>query len=142
MDTRELTRKIRDYGSCKVLITDIGTPVEKSIGNFKNTDLPKDAVARVSCKKRWYSKTFKPKYNVVAVDCGIKRSIIRSLISWDAILPSFPGIQPQKWIEEMHPDGVFFSNGPGDPENVPETERLSASCAENIPSSAFAWGTS
>lgn len=124
VDTRELTRKIRDYGSCKVLITDIGTPVEKALEILKNTDLPKDAVARVSCKKRWYSKTFKPKYNVVAVDCGIKRSIIRSLNKLGCNLTIVPWNTTAEVIEEMHPDGVFFSNGPGDPENVPETEVL------------------
>lgn len=124
VDTRELTRKIRDYGSCKVLITDIGTPVEKALEILKNTDLPKDAVARVSCKKRWYSKTFKPKYNVVAVDCGIKRSIIRSLNKLGCNLTIVPWNTTAEVIEEMHPDGVFFSNGPGDPENVPETEAL------------------
>ena len=43
------------------------------------TALRRDGVAKVSCKKRWYSRTPNPNFNVVAVDCGIKLNIIRSL---------------------------------------------------------------
>ena len=124
VDTRELTRSIRDLGSRKVLITDIDTPLEQALETLKNTDIPKDAVSRVSCKKRWYSKTFKPKYNVVAVDCGIKLNIIRSLNRRGCNITVVPWNTTADAIEEMRPDGIFFSNGPGDPENVPEVAEL------------------
>ena len=42
-------------------------------------ELPHDAVSRVSCRKRWYSRTSNHTFNVVAVDCGIKLNIVRSL---------------------------------------------------------------
>ena len=124
VDTRELTRSIRDLGSRKVLITDIDTPVEQGLEILRSTALPTDAVSRVSCKKRWYSKTFKPKYSVVAIDCGIKLNIVRSLNRRGCNVTVVPWNTPIEVIEEMHPDGVFFSNGPGDPENVPEVVEL------------------
>lgn len=51
IDTRKLTRSIRDFGSRKMLITDISTPLEKGLSILKSIDIPTDAVSRVSCKK-------------------------------------------------------------------------------------------
>lgn len=79
IDTRRLTRSIRAFGSRRGIITDISTPAEKAIEIIKYTPVPHDAVARVSCKKRWYSRTANPQFNVVAIDCGIKLGIVRSL---------------------------------------------------------------
>ena len=118
VDTRKITRSIRDLGSRKVLITDIATPDEKAMEILKNTDIPKDAVSLVSCKKRWYSRTANPKYSVVAIDCGIKLNIIRSLNKKGCNVTVVPYNTPASVIESMKPDGIFLSNGPGDPENV------------------------
>ena len=79
VDTREITRKIRDNGSQRVILTNADVPTEKALEIIKNTPVETDAVAKVSCKKRWYSRTTNAKYNVVAVDCGIKLNIIRLL---------------------------------------------------------------
>lgn len=118
VDTRKITRSIRDLGSRKVLITDIDTSHEKAMEILKNTDIPKDAVSLVSCKKRWYSRTANPKYSVVAIDCGIKLNIIRSLNKKGCNVTVVPYNTPASVIESMKPDGIFLSNGPGDPENV------------------------
>ncbi|MBR3295816.1 MAG: glutamine-hydrolyzing carbamoyl-phosphate synthase small subunit [Clostridia bacterium] len=124
VDTRQITRSIRDKGSRKVLITDIDTPMERCMEIIRNTEIPTDAVSKVSCKKIWYSKTFKHKFNVVAVDCGIKLNIIRSLNRKGCNVTVVPYNTTAEQIEAIHPDGVFFSNGPGDPENVPEVVEL------------------
>ena len=79
IDTRKLTRSIRDIGSRRGLITGLSTTLEQGLEIIKRTPVPHDAVQKVSCKKRWYSRTSNPKFNVVAVDCGIKLNIIRSL---------------------------------------------------------------
>lgn len=118
IDTRELTRKIRDEGSCKVLITDISTPHEKAMQILSETELPNDAVSKVSCKKKWYSRTSNHKYNVVAVDCGIKLNIIRSLNARKCNVTVVPFNTTANEIMAMNPDGVFLSNGPGNPEDV------------------------
>ena len=64
VDTRKITRSIRDLGSRRVVITSIDTPKEKALEIIKNTPVPHDQVSRVSCKKRWYSRTADHKYNV------------------------------------------------------------------------------
>lgn len=51
VDTRKITRSIRDKGSRKVIITDISTTKEEAIEKMKNYQIPKDAVSKVSCKK-------------------------------------------------------------------------------------------
>ena len=74
----------------------------------------------MSCKKRWYSRTSNHKFNIVAVDCGIKLNIVRSLNARGCNVTIVPWNTPAEAIDFMRPDGVFLSNGPGDPENVPE----------------------
>lgn len=118
IDTRKLARSIRDLGSRRVLITDAETPVETALETIKNTPVPHDAVSRVSCKKRWYSRTANAKYNVVAIDCGIKLNIIRSLNARGCNVTVMPFDTPAEEVIKMKPDGIFLSNGPGDPEDV------------------------
>ena len=124
LDTRKLTRSIRDKGSRKVIITDITTSKEDALKKLNAYDIPKDAVSKVSCKKKWYSRTANYKYNVVAVDCGIKLNIIRSLNKRGCNVTIVPYNTPAKEIESLKPDGVFLSNGPGDPEDVKEVIKL------------------
>ena len=118
VDTRKLTRSIRDLGSRRVLITSADTTLENGLRIIAETPVPHDAVPLVSCRKRWYSRTSNHKYNVVAVDCGIKLNIIRSLNARGCNVTVVPYNTTAETIEAMNPDGVFLSNGPGDPEDV------------------------
>ena len=118
IDTRKLTRSIRDLGSRRGIITNADTPTDAALEKIKNTPVPHDAVARVSCKKRRYSRTANAKYNVVAIDCGIKLNIIRSLNARGCNVTVMPYNTSAAEVEKMKPDGIFLSNGPGDPEDV------------------------
>ena len=118
VDTRKLTRSIRDFGSRKVLITAADTPKEKALEILANTSVPTDAVSKVSCKKPWKSKCKGANFDVVAVDCGIKHNIIRSLNAWGCNVIIVPYNTPFEKVMALRPDGVFLSNGPGDPEDV------------------------
>lgn len=118
VDTRKITRIIRSEGSQKVMITDPQTPKQEALAAMRAYELPKDGVARVSCKKKWYSRTANPAYHVVAVDCGIKLNIIRSLNKRGCNVTVVPFDTPAQEILNLKPDGVFLSNGPGDPEDV------------------------
>ena len=118
IDTRKLTRSIRDSGSRRGIITNADTPTEEALEKIKNTPVPHDAVAAVSCKKRRYSRTANAKYNVVAIDCGIKLNIIRSLNARGCNVTVMPYNTSAAEVEKMKPDGIFLSNGPGDPEDV------------------------
>lgn len=80
--------------------------------------MPHDAVAKVSCRKKWYSRTPNHKYTVVAVDCGIKLNIVRSLNARGCNVTVVPFDTPAKEIEALRPDGIVLSNGPGNPEDV------------------------
>lgn len=119
LDTRELTRKIRDNGTCKVLFTSAETTKEKALEILAATDIPTDAVSKVSCKKRWYSRTPNMKYNVVAIDCGIKLSLIRTLNSKGCNITVVPYDTTAEEVMKMKPDGIYISDGPGNPEDVP-----------------------
>lgn len=121
IDTRKLTRSIRDFGSRKMLITDISTPLEKGLSILKSIDIPTDAVSRVSCKKIMISNIENPQYHVVAIDCGMKMNIVRSLNQKGCKVTIVPWNTTAKAIMALDPDGVFISNGPGDPVDVPET---------------------
>lgn len=124
VDTRKITRSIRDEGSRKVIITDISTTKEEAIEKMKNYQIPKDAVSKVSCKKKWYARTANAKYNVVAVDCGIKLNIVRNLNKRKCNVTVVPYNTTAEEVISLKPDGVFLSNGPGDPEDVKEVISL------------------
>ncbi len=120
IDTRKLARSIRDLGSRRVLLTDSDVSVEEGLKKIAETPVPHDAVRRVSCRKRWYSRTADARFSVVAIDCGIKLNIIRSLNRCGCNVTVVPYNTTAEEIAFMKPDGVFLSNGPGDPEDVPE----------------------
>jgi carbamoyl-phosphate synthase small subunit len=92
--------------------------MEEALNIIKEAPVPHDAVSRVSRKKRWYSRTADPKWNVVAVDCGIKLNIIRSLNRHGCNVTVVPYNVTAEEVEALKPDGLFLSNGPGDPEDV------------------------
>ena len=121
IDTRKLNRSIRDFGSRKVLITDISTTLEKGLSILKSTNIPTDAVSRVSCDKIMISYAETPKFHVVAIDCGMKMNIVRSLNKRGCKVTIVPWNTPAEAIMALDPDGIFISNGPGDPTDVPET---------------------
>lgn len=118
IDTRKLTRSIRDIGSRRALITTPETSRERALEIIASTPVPHNAVETVSCKKKWYSRTSNHKYNVVAIDCGIKLNIIRSLNARGCNVTVMPWNTSAEEIEKINPDGIFLSNGPGDPQDV------------------------
>lgn len=116
IDTRQITRIIRSEGSQRVIITDADTPKEVALQKIHTTPLSTDMVARVSCKKRWFSRTANHLYDVVAIDCGIKYNIIRQLNEKGCNVTVVPYNTTAEEILAFQPDGVFLSNGPGDPQ--------------------------
>jgi len=134
VDTRRLTRHIRDNGAPRgVLIhlpnTDENVDVKAlqamalSWPSLEGTDLAKD----VSCTQTYswneaewsiengYATQEAPKHHVVAVDFGAKKNILRCLAAAGCKVTVVPGMTTAKEIMGHKPDGVFLSNGPGDP---------------------------
>ena len=120
IDTRRLARSIRDLGSRRAILTSLDTPTAEALEIIARTPVPHDAVPRVSCKKKWYSRTADARFSVVAVDCGIKLNIIRQLNRFGCNVTIVPYNTTAEEIAFMKPDGVLLSNGPGDPQDVPE----------------------
>ncbi len=118
VDTRLLTRIIRDEGSQRVMIANIETTKEEALERMAATPIPTDMVSRVSCKKRWFSRTPNHQYDVVAIDCGIKHNIIRTFNEKGCNVIIMPYNTTAEEVMALKPDGVFLSNGPGDPEYV------------------------
>ncbi len=132
VDTRKITRSIRDLGSRMALITDADTPREECLARLA-AEPPRDAVAKVSCAKRWYSRTADPRFNVVAVDCGIKLNIIRSLNARGCNVTVVPWNTDAETVRSMKPDGVFLSNGPGNPEDAAPVIELVRALRGSVP---------
>lgn len=123
VDTRQITRSIRDIGSRRALITDINTSLEEGLKIIENTTVPRDAVARVSSKEIKEYHAENEKYKVVLIDCGMKLNILRSLLERGCSVTVVPYNTTPEEIESLYPDAIMISNGPGDPEDVPEVIR-------------------
>lgn len=127
VDTRAITRVIRDHGSMLGIICDDTVSVEEAIAKINDYQAVTNIVDKVSCKKRWYSRCANPKYNVVAIDCGITYSEIKDLNRVGCNVTIVPYGTSASKIMELKPDGIYVSNGPGNPVNVENVcEQISA----------------
>ena len=121
VDTRKLNRSIRDHGSRKALLTSADIALEDGLARLRDFKMPHDAVSRVSCRMPYEVHETQARFHVVAIDCGMKRNIVRSLAARGCRVTVLPWNTTAEAILALHPDGVFLSNGPGDPTDVPET---------------------
>ena len=149
IDTRKLTRIIREKGAQSGCIMTGDRPVETAVEHARKfpgiagMDLAKFVTTRESYQ--WcYGTTFgKPMrimsrriapYHVVAYDFGVKRNILRLLSDLDCRLTVVPATTTAEEVLAMSPDGVFLSNGPGDPEPCDYAiEAIKEFLAKNIP---------
>ena len=120
VDTRKIVRSIRDLGSRRCLITSVDTSVEEGLEIIRNTPIATDAVAKVS-RKQEQRYFVDGDLHIVAIDCGIKQNIIRSFNARGIDVTVVPWNTTASRIRELKPDGVFISNGPGDPTDVKTT---------------------
>lgn len=120
IDTRMLTKIIRDTGRPMAAIVEAEMPVEDALKLIAEAQESERPLQRVSCKKRWVTRTPNHIYHVVAVDCGIKFSILRLLKERGCNVTIVPFNTPAKDILAFNPDGILLSNGPGSPEDAPE----------------------
>lgn len=123
VDTRELTKKIREYGVMNAIITD--NPDGINIQKVKDYKVEK-AVESVSCKRPAMNPADEHKYNVVLIDYGTKKNIIRELQKRGCNVAVVPFDTKAEDILSLDPDGIMLSNGPGDPEdNITAIRELS-----------------
>ncbi len=131
IDTRRLTRILRDKGAqngCIICGDNIDEALAldkaKSFPGLKGMDLAKEVCTKEV--KEWtggawllgegYQQLNDAKYHVVAYDYGVKHNILRMLVDRGCKITLVPAQTPASEVLAMNPDGVFLSNGPGDPE--------------------------
>ncbi len=140
LDTRALTRIVREYGvmNCKIVYTLDNLESDlKEINDYKVVD----AVKSVTSKS---TEVFKPenhKLNVVLWDFGAKDNIRRELVNRGCNVTVVPSTTKAEEIIKLNPDGIMLSNGPGDPiENADIIEELKTLCNKKIPTFGICLG--
>ncbi len=133
VDTRKLTRIIREYGSVKGYFTAAGVEVnlEEIVEKLKQITFPTDQVKQVSTK-RPYPSPGRGK-RVVLVDFGMKHGILRELNKRNCDVVVVPYNTTAEEIMAIYPDGIMLSNGPGDPKDVPEAITMLKEIIGKIP---------
>ena len=132
IDTRKLTRILRQTGAQSgcIMAGDIdvhkASQAAREFSGLKGMDLAKEVTTGVTYPWQEHSwtlasghqahKSGEGKYKVVAYDYGVKRNILRMLVDRDCELVVVPAQTSAEEVLAMQPDGVFLSNGPGDPE--------------------------
>lgn len=135
IDTRALTAHLRDHGAQRGVISTqdldtesllakvrasesiVGVNLAKTVSRAKPqpyNELPKSHAFAVA-------GAVAPRYKVVAYDCGVKKSILQGLVRVGCDLTVVPWDTPAEEVLALNPDGVFLSNGPGDPDAVVDT---------------------
>ena len=137
VDTRALVRHVRDAGAQRAVLSTLDTDAESLLEKvrasqsivgvnlaetvsrtdkriFTTEDLPESQAFALADPKP-------EKYHVVAYDCGAKLSIFQNLVRQGCELTAVPWDTPAEEVLAMNPDGVFLSNGPGDPDAVSGT---------------------
>ena len=130
IDTRRLTRILREKGAqsgCLVAGNDIDVQAAiqaaQAFGGLKGMDLAQEVTTKDSYEWQqgvWQlgqaTNQTEAKYNVVAYDFGVKHNILRMLAERGCKVTVVPAQTPASEVLAQNPDGVFLSNGPGDPE--------------------------
>ncbi|MBP2645503.1 MAG: carA [Firmicutes bacterium] len=117
VDTRAVTRKIRSAGTMKGIIVP-ETTTEANIAKLMASPLTTEVVAEVTPKETYHMGSSGPK--VAVLDYGIKRNILHSLVKAGCDLTILPAFTTAEEVLALDTDGIFLSNGPGDPKDVPQ----------------------
>ena len=117
VDTRAVTRTIRSQGCMKGIIVSEDASQEE-IDKLMAVPIKLDVVAEVTTPETYVMDNDGP--HVVVMDFGIKQNILNSLHNLGCKLTVVPADTKADEIMAMNPDGIFLSNGPGDPKDVPE----------------------
>ena len=119
VDTRALTKKIRSAGTMKGVIVSEYTS-QATINEMMALPIRKNVVEMVTAPVAYTLDAREDAFNVVTMDFGIKKNILDSLRKLNCRVTVVPAKTTAEEILALKPDGIFLSNGPGDPKDVPE----------------------
>lgn len=146
IDTRAVTKHLRVKGSMRGIISSKEFNKEKLKSKLQGCppiegrDLVKEVIGD---NNQWEpSSGNKPleedrKHRVVVIDCGVKRSILNNLSQHFKDVVLVPGKSSLKDVLDLNPDGILFSNGPGDPAGVPYVVDLAKSILQEVKSGSI-----
>ena len=155
VDTRWLTRKLRNGGTQKAALSTKSTSAGKLLamaGELPGLD-GRDMVKEVTCEESYHwqgdegdkwitrkdnsildNRISNSQYRIIAYDFGIKKNILRHLASYGANVTVVPADTTADEVLAMKPDGIFLSNGPGDPAGLPyAVEAVSGLIESGVP---------
>lgn len=133
IDTRQLTRIIREYGVMNARIVNTIENLDSIVSELKNYRVT-DAVKNTTCHEISISKPEFPKNKVVLMDFGAKKHIHKELEKRGCEVITVPAYTTYEQIMEMQPDGIMLSNGAGDPaDNVEIIEEIKKLLQTKIP---------
>ena len=150
IDTRALTRRIRDKGAQQAVLSTNTSDPQKLIEKARNSPslIGRDLVKEVTCKKpyewnesEWVIQkgqtqletTQDRPHKVLVYDFGVKRNILRKLTRAGCKVKVIPANTPADEVLAEKPDGVFLSNGPGDPAAVPYAIKNVKAVMDKVP---------
>ncbi len=136
IDTRALVRRIRTVGAMKGAISTIDLKPDSLLKKVKAfpSIVGQDLVKKVTTKKPYYFEgETSGDFLVVVVDGGVKHNILRELAKRGCAVYVVPAFTEEKEIMSLKPDGVLFSNGPGDPAPLTYMIRLARQLIGKVP---------
>ena len=153
IDTRALVRHLRDHGSQEAVLSTADLDAERLVRRAKDAPsmVGRDLVSQVTCAEAygWEQGPWKlggyltadeiaaalgrSPFKVVAYDYGIKYNILRNLVGSGCAVRVVPASTPARDVLALRPDGVFLSNGPGDPDAVPGAPENVAQLLGEVP---------
>ena len=149
IDTRALVRRIRDHGAQQAVISTVETEPQRLVARARAAPglEGRDLVKQVTCGQPydWWQAGWElgsgysdaretgQSFFVVAYDYGMKFNILRQLVASGCRVRVVPAQTPADEVLALKPDGVFLSNGPGDPDAVPYARRNVAALIGRVP---------
>ncbi len=155
IDTRALVRRIRDGGAQQGVISSRDLDAKRLVEKAQAAPdlVGRDLVKTVTCREPYdWSQGYweleggyrqqgtghkgpppEPRFSVVAYDFGVKFNILRHLVEADCRVRVVPAHTPAAEVLRLKPDGVFLSNGPGDPDAVPYAKENIAALVGTVP---------
>ncbi|MFP5308416.1 MAG: glutamine-hydrolyzing carbamoyl-phosphate synthase small subunit [Actinomycetes bacterium] len=120
IDTRALTRHLRDRGAMRAAVSTEVLDVDALLADVRKSPsmVGADLAREVTTSSAYVETPDESRFRVVALDFGIKRNIVRQLVAHGCEVHVLPATATPDEVRALEPDGVFLSNGPGDPAAV------------------------
>jgi len=138
VDTRALTRHIRTHGAKRGVISTVSDDPQELVQRARaaRSIVGVDLAGEVTCRETYRFEgpsADEPRFRVVAYDFGVKRNILRMLVQMGCEVLVVPATTSAADALALEPDGIFFSNGPGDPQPIGYAAEAAKILVEKLP---------